>query len=60
MKQLICSIEQLPRAVSSLWHGRRRYGASLGGSLCKTSKMYVQQVGLTSHESETAQKAQTT
>jgi hypothetical protein len=28
------------------------YGASLGGPLCDTSKMY--------HESETAQKAQTT
>ena len=36
-----------------------RYGASLGGSLCNTSKMYVWWVQLTSHESETAQKAQT-
>jgi len=60
MKQLICSIRQVPRAVSSLRHGCRRYGASLGGSLCKTSKMYVRQVGLTSHESKTAQKAQAT
>jgi hypothetical protein len=32
------------------------YGASLSGSLCNTSKMYVR-VRLTSHESETAQKA---
>jgi hypothetical protein len=41
------------------YHGG--YGASLGGPLCNTSKMYVpQQVRLTSHESETAQKAQTT
>ncbi len=39
---------------------RVRYGASLGGSLCNTSKMYVQWVRLTSHKSETAQKAQTT
>ena len=37
-----------------------RYGASLGGPLCNTSKMYVQWVRLTSHEPETAQKAQTT
>ncbi len=37
-----------------------RYGASLGGSLCNTSKMYVRWVWLTSHESETAQKAQAT
>ena len=36
------------------------YGANLGGSLCNTSKMYVQWVRLTSHKSETAQKAQTT
>jgi hypothetical protein len=36
------------------------YGASLGGPLCDTSKMYVRRVRLTSHESETAQKAQTT
>ena len=36
------------------------YGASLDGSLCNTSKMYIQQVQLTSHKSENAQKAQTT
>jgi len=36
------------------------YGASLGGPLCDTSKMYPRRVQLTSHESETAQKAQTT
>ena len=36
------------------------YGARLGGSLCNTTKMYVRQVRLISHESETAQKAQTT
>jgi hypothetical protein len=35
-----------------------RYGASLGGSLCNTSKMYAWRVQLTSHESETTQKAQ--
>ena len=40
--------------VHSKW-----YGASLGGSLCDTSKIYVRRVRLTSHESETAQKAQT-
>jgi hypothetical protein len=32
------------------------YGASLGGPLCNTSKMYVRQVKLTCHESETTQK----
>ena len=32
------------------------YGASLGGPLCNTSKMYVRQVRLASHESETTQK----
>jgi len=32
------------------------YGASLGGSLCDTSKMYVRWVRLTSHESEITQK----
>jgi hypothetical protein len=37
-----------------------RYGASLGGSLCDTSKMYVRQVRLASHKSETTQKAQIT
>jgi hypothetical protein len=36
------------------------YGASLDGSLCNTSKMYIQQVQMTSHKSENAQKAQTT
>ena len=36
------------------------YGASLGDPLCNTSKMYIHWVRLTSHESETAQKAQTT
>ena len=34
-----------------------RYGASLGGPLGDTSKMYVWQVQLASHESETTQKA---
>ena len=33
------------------------YGASLGGPLCNTSKMYVRQVRLASHESKTTQKA---
>jgi len=36
------------------------YGASLGWPVCDTSKMYVQRVRLTIHESETAQKEQTT
>jgi hypothetical protein len=36
------------------------YGASLGGPLCDTSKMYVRQVRLASHESKTTQKAQIT
>jgi hypothetical protein len=36
------------------------YGASLGGTLCITSKTYVQQVRLMSHESESTQKAQLT
>ena len=36
------------------------YGASLGGPLCNTSKMYVRQVRLASHESKTTQKAQIT
>jgi hypothetical protein len=37
-----------------------RYGASLGGTLCNTSKTYVWQVWLTSHESKTTQKTQLT
>jgi hypothetical protein len=37
-----------------------RYGASLGGSLCNTSKRYVWLVRLTSHKSETTQKTQIT
>ena len=37
-----------------------RYGASLGGSQCNTSKMKVRQVWLMSHKSETTQKAQMT
>ncbi len=47
--------------ASALWSsaGEEGYGASLGGPLCNTSKMYVRQVQLTSHESVTAQKAQT-
>jgi len=36
------------------------YGASLGGTLCTTSKTLVGRVQLTSHESKTTQKAQTT
>jgi hypothetical protein len=40
---------------STCWHG-----ASLGGPLCDTSKMYVRQVRLASHESKTTQKAQIT
>jgi len=33
-----------------------RYGASLGGTLCDTSKTYVRQVRLTSHESKPHKK----
>ncbi len=33
-----------------------RYGASVGGSLCDTSKTYVRQVRLTSHESKPHKK----
>ena len=40
--------------------GDHWYGASLGGSLCDTSKMQVGGVRLTSHESKTTQKAQIT
>jgi hypothetical protein len=36
------------------------YGASLGGPLCDTSKMYVRRVRLMSHKSETAHKAKKT
>ena len=41
-------------------HKTPRYGTCLGGPLCDTSKMYVQQVQLASHESKTTQKAQIT
>ncbi len=37
-----------------------RYGASQGGPLCNTTKTYVRQVWLTSHESKTTQKTQLT
>ena len=43
----------LSNHIISTW-----YGASLGGTLCNTSKIYVQLVRLTSHESKTTQKAQ--
>ncbi len=45
--------------AAEIWDDTHRYGASLGGPLCISSKMYVRWVRLTSHKSETAQKAQT-
>ncbi len=49
-----CFFDLLPVVLSCvLW-----YGASMGGTLCNTSKMWVRQVRLMSHELKTTQKAQ--
>jgi hypothetical protein len=39
------------RASDMILAGQSGYGASVGGSLCDTSRTYVRQVRLTSHES---------
>ena len=48
-----CEMPQLKRKSSRTFLDW--YGASLGGSLCNTSKMYVRKVRLASHESKTTQ-----
>jgi hypothetical protein len=56
----IMTPDSVTESGTSLSRVSSGYGASLGWPVCDTSKMYVQQVRLTIHESETAQKEQTT